>query len=469
MGDYADAKRTTKKTATDDVSPHHKPLPKGSDGSKPAARPGQKPKPKKSVAMIQAHHAQALFQNELVIDSDSPTGDLGIDSGGAGVCAKGGQGCFLKPMQRMMLVNDFQQRVGNAQERYGRALSACRLKQVLKKTDELPWYFSLLLGAAFSALEGAITAGITALKATGAATKAIAEGTKAGAAKTLVSGSLEEDLKAVVEEANLAGVADEVAHGAEEEVKGLAEKQVEALVKSGVDFAKEKSAGALAGLVSSDSKETNEKNSAIDYLNFLGDTSARFFQHLAEAPPGTATDAELLALWRSLDADYHTAEMYRLEIDDAIEHYLSSPVSEMGRSLDWDGTKHVEKEVRVAWLITKGGGKRLIYMDRLFDAWYQERQQRGDHDVKRSDAYDAGENRLSLSQEAEWTSKLGTRRDSETPIRDDKMLKFVESEFKEMAIAKQKKIWLSEPETFMEDWDHQISYGVPSIKKVAGT
>jgi Abnormal spindle-like microcephaly-assoc'd, ASPM-SPD-2-Hydin len=58
MGEYADDKRTaTTKTSTtsDAVTQRRKPLPKGSDGSKPTARrPGEKPKPKRTGAIFDA-------------------------------------------------------------------------------------------------------------------------------------------------------------------------------------------------------------------------------------------------------------------------------------------------------------------------------------------------------------------------------------------------------------------------------
>jgi hypothetical protein len=477
MGDYAEQKEIKTRATQDVATPHRKPLPKGSDGSKPVAHAqGQKPKPKRSGAMYEAHQgrraAQDLLQGELVLDSDHPTGNWGIDSSGMGVCAKGGQGCFLKPMQRQMLIIDFQSRVESAQGFYRDAVNDCRLKQVLKKTDELPWYLTILMSAAFSALEGAVTAGVAALKKTGAATQAVADATKSGASQ-VANGSVAETLKAAVEEANLEGVAkagaDEVTHVAEHEVKSLADQQIETLIKTSADIAKEKSSAAMTAPISTDSKETNEKNAALGYIGFLRDTSALFFQELREGPPGTATDAELLALWRSFDASHHTTARYTVEVNDAIERYLTSPVSELGRITDYVDNKRVEKESRVAWLITKGGGKRLIYMDRIFSAWYQERIERGDHEVKRSDAYDSDENKLSLDQQAEWSSHGHVRTDSEKPLREDRMLSFVELEFRDLALQKQEKIWLKAPEVYMEDWEHQVAYGVPSIKKVAGS
>jgi hypothetical protein len=64
MGDYGDANRTaTTSTSSDTVAPQRKPLPKGSDGSKPIARqPGEKPKPKKSGVMFEAHNVRDLAE-----------------------------------------------------------------------------------------------------------------------------------------------------------------------------------------------------------------------------------------------------------------------------------------------------------------------------------------------------------------------------------------------------------------------
>ena len=64
MGDYADAKRAANTTATpEDISPQRKPLPKGSDGSKPRARQaGEKSRPKKSGVMFDAHNVRDLAE-----------------------------------------------------------------------------------------------------------------------------------------------------------------------------------------------------------------------------------------------------------------------------------------------------------------------------------------------------------------------------------------------------------------------
>jgi hypothetical protein len=45
------------------------------------------------------------------------------------------------------------------------------------------------------------------------------------------------------------------------------------------------------------------------------------------------------------------------------------------------------------------------------------------------------------------------------------MIKYVEPELKDLALQKQKDVWLAEPETFMMDY----SYAPPKMIKVAGS
>jgi hypothetical protein len=388
-------------------------------------------------------------------------GDAGIDSEGMGACLqRGSAGCFLTPGARRMLIMDMQGRMHSAQGAYRDALIDCRLAQVLKKTDELPWYCMILLGAASSVLESAVSAGVKVLRASKeAAADALAKAT--GSTATAVSDMTAREISNRVT--------------LQSEVTLVSEKQIDALIATSVEIVKEKSTAALTGVVSTDSKETQEKNLALAYIDYLRDQCAAVFQELREGPPGRATDAELLALWRSFDEKLQSTAMYRAQVDEAIEHYLHCNVSKMGRSREWDdehrdlvgNAKRVEREVRVAWLETKGAGKRLVYMDRVFDDWYLDRQDRGDHCVQRSTAYDADENRLSLSQPSSWTIDGAARQRADKPLRDDRVLNFVEQEFVEMALKKQEKIWLEPPATFVEDWDHQVAIGVPRIVKVA--
>jgi hypothetical protein len=443
----------------------HAPAPKSDALGKPTVGPqGAAPLPKqRSGAAPQVQNDVSSAVNVLVPKTKTLVGDAGIDSEGMGACAaQGTAGCFLTVGQRQILVGDMQQRVTAAQGSYRDALNDCRLQQVLKKTDELPWYMSLMLGAIASGLESAIGVGIKALKASGAAESAIAAATSARTA-TAVDEGAHAVANSAIHEASNAGA----------EVATVSDKQLETLVASSLDKAKEKAAGALAGATSTDSKETAEKNAALNYIDFLRNESADVFQNLREDAPGTTTDAELLALWRSFDAALHTTDRYRNELNEKIEKYLSSSVSKIGRSSDWNnepsalGPRQVEREVRVAWLVTKGAGKRLVYMDRTFDGWYLERQGNPiTSRVTRSAAYDSGENQLSLSQDATWNVNGKDETRSEKPLQDDRVLSFVEPEFEKMAIAKQEKIWLESPATFAEDWDHQVAVGVPRIIKV---
>src|SRR6185312_142868 len=106
--------------------------------------------------------------------------------------------------------------------------------------------------------------------------------------------------------------------------------------------------------------------------------------------------------------------------------FQSSPVSKIGRRNAWDekrGHERFELETRVAWLIAKGSGRRLIYVDRAFSGWFQRQKDRGPSaaETTRSSAYDSGHIQLSLEQDAEWHGPVGERIDHEVPVGPDMM------------------------------------------------
>jgi hypothetical protein len=107
VGDYADETRATRASAPK-ADPQRKPSPKGSDGTKPTARRrGDKPKPKRSGALIEAHQAARGLATGR-IDHPAPvavaattpidrvryeTGIAAVDSAGPGQCeaTRGGE------------------------------------------------------------------------------------------------------------------------------------------------------------------------------------------------------------------------------------------------------------------------------------------------------------------------------------------------------------------------------------------
>ncbi|MEP6866561.1 MAG: hypothetical protein ABJE66_38450 [Deltaproteobacteria bacterium] len=123
----------------------------------------------------------------------------------------------------------------------------------------------------------------------------------------------------------------------------------------------------------------------------------------------------------------------------------------------------MELETRVAWLITKGAGKRLIYVDRAFSASLERQNHDAQVGISRSSAYDSGANQLSLEEDGTWETPNGQQTNHEKPLGPDLMLNYVEPEFADVVLETQKQVWLTPPETFMLDY----SYAPPRMIKVA--
>ena len=398
-------------------------------------------------------------------DREHPTGYASIDSADLGPCKAGPDGgaCFLNAGQRKTLVDQLRDRISAAQDQYVAALGDLRFDELIKKTEELPWYLSLVLAAATAAIESGIGTALEALKTPGVAESSL---NKAAVDSKTASSEIDSAV-AEVSEKNLDSVAI-LAPGARPHGVEPRESATEPFVRGVADVGKESVSGLAGRNVSVNSEETQEKEQAASYIDYLRDRSMSIFEHLREYPPGVATDAELLALFESFVGSRHTLTHYRSKLAAAIERYKGSSVSKMGRRVAWDEKRdhqHVELETRVAWLVTRGAGKRLIYVDRAFSAVYQTVREQGPQTPvwRRSEAYDDGEHQLSLAQDATW-SVFGTEQiRHEKPLGPDLMINYVEPEFVELALEKQQHIWLARPETFMLDY----SYAPPRMVKVA--
>jgi hypothetical protein len=224
--------------------------------------------------------------------------------------------------------------------------------------------------------------------------------------------------------------------------------------------------------LSTETDATKQKRETLGFIEYLKQAMSGAFKRLAYEPPSQLDDAELTALRDHFDPTLkqNQSAAFVAKFRSTIEEFQSSPVSKIGRRNAWDekrGSERVELETRVAWLIAKGSGRRLIYVDRAFTGWFQRQHEQAPSwaETSRSTAYDSGHNQLSLQQDAAWHGPLGDRTDHETPIGPDMMIKYVEPEFHELALQKQRDVWLAEPETFMMDY----SYAPPKMIKVAGS
>jgi len=392
-----------------------------------------KPAPS-STSQPAARQQAAIPKTKDPIDLKHPMDDVAIDNGNLGPCegsASGGQ-CVLLPQQRTALVNNYAHRVTQAHDAYARALDVLNVEQLLRHTEELPWYVSVVLSVASTLVESAVNA-------------AVRSATTSVAARSV---------KRVVRSAEAASDARAIAFGSKD------------VVKTGVAAGKQALTAPLGRGVTTDSEATEDKAAALQYIKVLKDAATLRFKAYREVPPATATDLELKTLYDAFDDALHQQTMYEEQLRESVQRFVDSTASKLGRRLAWDDKRdlqHVELETRVAWLITRGAGKRLIYVDRAFAATYQLARQQGATSIDRGSAYDSGTHQLSLRDDATW-SILGVKEvRHESPIGPDVMINYVEPEFCEMALQMQDQIWLAPPETFMLDY----SKGFPKMVKVA--
>lgn len=338
--------------------------------------------------------------------------DQAIRTGGAGTgCSSSGLECFLTQPQRTVLIAELMGRVNAAHGAYLSALGDLHVEKFVDKETEMPWWASIMLGAAGTLIEHGVMGAVRALKVVGAATHAVTEATG-----TIAS------------------------HEAATVIGGVTEKEVEWIVKTAVDQGKDAlkkpvTAAANAG-------GGTERTAAMGFIDYLRDASMGMFQHLREDPPGYATDAQLLALWKTFDGSRHTPTMYRETLDQQIKRYLASHASKIGRRSDIDGRTvgGIHAEVRVGWLKV-GGGKRLIYLERTFPAM----------GMQPGGAY-VGEHALSMEEGPTPVA----------PLHGEEMLGYVEDEFVDVALAQHESTWLQAPETF----EQNFSTLPPSLRKV---
>lgn len=354
---------------------------------------------------------QAVPGKATLVDSQHPTGNAGIDNGGGACAAHSGTECFLSDKQRSMLISELFARINAAQASYLSALGDLHVEKFVDKETELPWWLNILLGAAGSLIESGVMGAVKAMKSGGTA--------------------------AVLAEAGAHGV--DAAH-AGPIVSGLTEKEVEWIVKTAVDQGKDKAKSPLGG--DANRAAVAERTQALGFIDYLRDGSMVVFQRLREDPPGYATDAQLLALFKAFEGSRHTHTLYREKLEAQVKRYMSSHAHEMGRRTEGALFK---LETRVAWLIANGD-KRLVYTDRKFSISRM-------FGLTPSKAYE-GEHALSLQEDAAWGTPSGEMdAHHEDPVGDEnRLIGFVEPEFVEVALQQQEAIWQAAPETLQYDY-----------------
>lgn len=361
-------------------------------------------------------------------------GNAGIDSAGQGRCRnERGPGCFLEGTQRGELNSQIRGNLTLVAINYNDAVEQCRVTELVKKIDELKWYQSLLLGGCITVIETLVPMAGAAFASAGTIAKAAPQ-----LAATVIS-------------------------DAEKEMKTLTKAQLSSAIKASVTLGKTNAIKSFTAAGSDQTEQANAKEQAKRYTGIMKQNAMIMWTQLNK-DIGTMDDSQAMVLLNRLNPTVLTSDAFLVQCTAELARFAESNVSKIGRESTYEDGKHVEREVRIARVISDMEPMRYVYMDRVFDGWYRDVTKRNAEKTERSGVYDDQRNAFSLNQEADWKIDGEHKRGRETQLRPDKILNTVEPEFLELAQEKQKDTWLNNIETYQIRWIN----GQEQVVKVAG-
>jgi len=232
-----------------------------------------------------------------------PTGLPHVDHGS--VCTtRIGDSCFLSSDQREELFDEFNLRLTRAEMHYTIAIERLRLDSLLAKDEDVDWVATLILDAAGSFLVARIASSLSGIR-----------------------GAAESQLEAMAATARLSGLSQGWAKTAKRLAGVVSAKNVEAGIKSAIGSVKK---AAATGLKTPGGASAAGGARKI-LIQQLSTQSGAAFQAVSMTIRATVTDAEMLAIVRSLDAASHTIEAYEAMLNEKLARFASSGVPEIGR------------------------------------------------------------------------------------------------------------------------------------------
>ena len=401
--------------------------------------------------------APRLIGNSTQVDAEHPTENESVNAGGPQEAG------FLTKNQRDQLDRQNTYRLGVAGRNYALALKTLEIEQLIKKPDDLGFMMTLLLGVAESVLTSFGAAAIKALCKPGVAKTAIEDIDHAAVRAAKAAEKTAETATGAVVPTTESAV-EKASKEAQSSIRTLTEVQLNLMVKTSLSKGKGAVSPSLNPATSKDSPDAAEKAQSESLIGLLKKQGDVAFDQL-DQDISTVSDGMALTWWRALAPQDQSEEMYAAKMHETLRKYIASPVSKIGRSMDWEadgiGTaQHVEKEVRIVRVLVPGYGTRYAAKDSVFDGYLH------DHPgtMERSGAYDAPSGALSLAEDATWNIGGKEQRRHETRLRPDKILNYIEPEFEELAKQKQEKTWQQPIETYKLTF----AAGHPRLIKVAG-
>lgn len=251
-----------------------------------------------------------------------PTGAAWPDNGTACEADPKRKGCMLSSSARQALIALLLRRMTVAESHYGLALERLRVANLLKKADELPWFVNVVLDVAAGFIIGKVTAGLISLK----------DGDKSTVKSIL--GEVDPDLDMGNFDMDI-GL----------DFTGIGDAGIKSNVKRIVDARK----AAFGKSLAKDSEKAYDKSATQSYVDLLGIEVARTYDSLASTLPATATDAELIAFYHSMDPGEHTVPQYEAALGEKIRRFLAS-AGDIGRRNQQSPTGSHHRDTRVVWV-----------------------------------------------------------------------------------------------------------------------
>ncbi len=258
-------------------------------------------------------------------------------------CATKGDspGCFMSAGQRsrfeMMLLDEIQ----SAQTNYKLALFELKVDKLVEKDDDLNWVASMILDLATSHLSTVFSGALKGLKG-----KAI-------------SGPEELGLGLDVE---IAEPPSKWAQMATSAIDKVSDKSIETATKTGFDLGKKKA--QKVGKKTQNERADTEKTATISYIDQLKAEADIGFKRFKDNLLATASDAELVVVYRGFAPEYQSDAQYKAALSAKIDRFKKSGVPEIGQHAIGPAESHVATvfgNKRCVWLLDESGNKALWF------------------------------------------------------------------------------------------------------------
>jgi hypothetical protein len=250
-------------------------------------------------------------------------------------------GCFMSDGQRGRLIELLIAEINTAQTNYKIALVELKVEKLIEKDDDLPWVIGLALDLVSAHLTSAASKALNKLK-----NKRVARLEDMGIDAARREG-FDEGSKAQ----QMADALDKVS-----------DKSVETAAKAGFDLGKKKVSKTSQSALNE--TEKTDKGQTVSYIDQLKQQCDVGYKRFLDHTLATATDAELVVIYRGFDPEYHSVGQYKVALAEKIQRYKKSGVTEIGQHAIAPHQAHVATVYanrRCVWLLNADGSKALWF------------------------------------------------------------------------------------------------------------